>query len=631
MMLLDRPRSATLFAAIVLILSIATFRDIRFASFFVDERSAFPLGVGTSVFARSGSIAALVQLVLAAVCLPLGLDRSRIPRDVRVGLLLFLAIAIAAGALAVAIDTGLSGAHPSNAAGAVMALALTLLAVAIGAQAERLDPILLGRPGPWGIVVLALVIATFDLVATHMGAARWAYVLVVLGGLLFAERAFVRVFTVIALGLTLFGSAAAPRGEIATFAGIADAGLAIGAILLAAFFVDRTLRTRQAQQHIADQTAAIEHLTGTAHFELDLTSMTFTPTPAFGALHDVSAQPRQDWGSFLAAHIPPQQQVELAASMAAARHGQTAETVAYSFHRRDGETGDALLRWVPIRDDRGVTARLTGIVHDVTRHYRCERGSAELRAQLCQAQKLETLGLLAGGVAHDLSNTLVPVTILAPLVMEAITDPTDRQSMALIIESAQRARELARDMLAYTREEAVTLERVRLDDLIRGYLPLLRARVPAEISIVEALAPVPAITGNIRQLYQVVLNLTVNAAQAIGSRGGTITIGTIAEPARDGGRRSVRLFVSDDGEGIDPATLDRIFEPFFSTKQGDDANGIGLAIVRRIVQTHGGVISAKGAPGQGARFDLLFPAATAARRRKFSSPASETQWQSAST
>ncbi|WP_457348649.1 two-component system sensor histidine kinase NtrB [Sphingomonas sp. UYP23] len=599
-------------------------------SFLIDGRTAFPLGVGTSIAALSSLIAALVQLVLAAVCLTLGLDRSRIPQGIRVGLLLFLAIMIAAGALAVGIGTGLNGAHASNASGAITALLLTLLAVAIGAQAERLDPILLAHPGLWGTVSLALAIATFDLVATHTAAARWAYILLVLSGLLFPRRVFARVFTVVALGLTLFGLAAAPRGEIATFVGIADTGLAIGAILLAALFVDRTLRSRQAEQHIADQTTAIEQMTGAARFELDLASMTFTPTPAFGALHGLSAEPHQVWRSFVAAHITPQQQVELAASLAAARHGRTADTLAYSFLRRDGDMGDALLRWVPIRDDRGAIARLTGIVQDVTRHYRCERGSAELRAQLCQAQKLETLGLLAGGVAHDLSNTLVPVTILAPLVLESITDPTDRQSMALIIESAQRARELARDMLAYTREEAVTLERVRPDDLIRAYLPLLRARVPAAITIVEALAPVPAITGNIRQLYQVVLNLVVNAAQAIGSRGGTITIGTIAEPARDGGRRSVRLFVCDDGEGIDPATLDRIFEPFFSTKQGDEANGIGLAIVRRIIQSHGGVISAKSAPGQGARFDLLFPAATAAHRRKRSPPASEAEWQSAS-
>lgn len=623
MLLLDRPRSAALFAGLVLSLSAATLGYGRLLPLLVAGRTAFPLWAESGVAGRLVPIVALAQLLFGAGCLALGLGRSWIARDVRLGLVLLLAVVAAAGALDVAIAAGPTGGHGAR---AIMALSLTLLAAAMVAHGRRLEPVLLGRPGPWGIVVLTLVIAACDLAATRTATVRWAYVAIVLCGLLFRERVFVRVFAVLAVGLTLFGLAAGPRGEIA------DASLAIGAMLLAAFLVDRTLRLRQEQRDIADQTVAIEQMTGTARFELDLASMTLTASPAFDALHGLAPQPRQDWRSFVAAHIPPQHQMALAASLAAARRGETAETLAYSFLRGDGETGDARLRWVPIHDDRGASVRLTGIVQDVTHQYRCERGSVELRARLNQAQKLETLGLLAGGVAHDLSNTLVPVTILAPLVLESITDSTDRQSVALIIESAQRARELARDMLAYTREEPVAVERIRLDELIRDHLPLLRARVPAEIAIVDALAPVPLIAGNIRQLYQVLLNLTVNAAQAIGPRGGTITIGTIAEPARDDGDRcAVRLFVADDGAGIDPATLDHIFEPFFSTKQGDEASGIGLAIVRRIVQTHGGTISVKSAPGRGTRFDLVFPVVAAARGRTLPSPASEVLWQSAST
>lgn len=633
MMLFDRPRSAALLACLVLVATFATWRYSRPITPLVADRTLIPVWFASGVPDRLVRIVVLVPVMVAAVCLPLSLARSRIAPEIRVGLVLFLGIAIAAGAFAVAIETTLGGGLATDPARTVTTLSLGLLAIAMIAYAGLLDTVLLGRPGPWAIVALALAVAICDLVATGSGAARWAYVLVVLGGLLFVQRVFVRVFALVAVGLTLFGLAAAPRGEIATFAGVADVGLAIAAMLLAALLVDRTLRARQAYRQIADQTAAFEQLTGAARFELDLASMTLTASPAFELLHGLAPQPRHDWRSFVATHVPAHHHAALAASLAAARRGDPADPLAYSVLRPDGESRDLRLRWVPIRDHRGAIARLTGIVQDIPRDHDSVRGNTDMWMQPSQAQKLETLGLLAGGVAHDLNNTLVPVTILAPLVLESITDPTDRQSVALIIDSAQRARELARDMLAYTREEPVALERIRLDALIREQLPLLRARVPAEITIVDALAPVPAMAGNMCQLYQIVLNLTVNAAQAIGPRGGTITIGTVVEPGEDDerGGRSIRLFVGDDGPGIDPAALDHIFEPFFSTKQGDEASGIGLAIVRRIVQTHGGVISAESVPGQGARFDLLFPAAAPARGRTRPNPANEALWQSAST
>lgn len=627
MLLLDHDRSAALFAGLVVISGTVVICDLTGISAALLGPNSAQLSLGSAMPRHIVLGAVVLQVVFGAGCLLLGLVRRRGSQDSRIASWLFLAIALSAEAL-VMLSAGLADSHRAF---VVVGAGMLLLAAAVIVQGGRRDPVPLDHPQLWVPIVLALAIATADLVATRTDAVRWAYLLVVACGLLFPQRAFVRVFTAISIALIVFGSVASQR-ELASVGGLVDAGLAICVILIAGVLVDRQCKARHVHRETIERLAAIQRMTATACFELDLESMTFAPSAAFEALHGRTSCARDDWRSFVAMHIPPDQQRALSATLAAARDGHATDTLAYSFQRLDGEPGDAQLHWVPTRDDHGMIVSLTGIVQDVTAQRQCERGRAELRSRLCEAQKLEMLGLLAGGVAHDLGNTLVPVTLLAPLLLDSITDPTDRQSVELIIEAAHRARTLARTMLACTREDAAALERVRLDRLVRDSLPLLRARVPAGVTIVDALAPVPAIEGNLCQLYQVLLNLTVNAAQAIGTHGGTVTIGIAAEPPGASRPRLVRLFVEDDGEGIAPETLDRIFEPFFSTKAGDDASGIGLAIVRCIVQTHSGVISAKSTPGGGARFDLLFPvAAPALSLSLLPTPASEALWQSAST
>ena len=631
-LLLDRPRRAAPVAGGVVLFGAFILRDWATVSEMFVSPGQFSHWLAAAMPGRLLPSAALLQIVVGIACLELGLDRLHGSRDLRIALILFVPIALTAEALVMLV----AGLDASNLTLLTMAASLVFLAGAMGAYGLRHDAALAAAPRLWLPVVLAVAIASTDLLATHSSAARWGYVLVVACGLLLPHRVFVRVLTTVSVGLALFGLVASQRSESASVASLLDAALAIGAIVLAGVLVDRQWQARQAHREMTERFAAIQQMTATTCFELDLASMAFVPSPAFDSLHGRTAPVRNDWRSFVAAYIPVEQQAALAASLAAAHHGRATDAVAYSFQRPDGERGDALLRWVPTRDTHGVIVSLTGIVHDVTLQRKSERGSAELRAKLDDALKLETLGLLAGGVAHDLSNTLVPLGILAPLVLETITDPTDRHSMDLIIESATRARELARAMLASTREEPTALERVRLDELVRDLLALLRARFPAGITIVDALAPVPAIEGNVCQLYQIVLNLTVNAAQAIGPRGGTITIGTAAEPSGDARARSVRLFVCDDGAGIRPEIIDHIFEPFASSKDGNEASGIGLAIVRRIVQTHSGVISVQSNLGQGARFDLLFPVARPVSgppspNLSHPSPASEAPWRSAST
>ncbi|WP_404336710.1 nitrogen regulation protein NR(II) [Sphingomonas sp. MMS12-HWE2-04] len=231
---------------------------------------------------------------------------------------------------------------------------------------------------------------------------------------------------------------------------------------------------------------------------------------------------------------------------------------------------------------------------------------ADLEAQLRHAQKLEALGTLAGSIVHDMNNTLVPITTLAPLLMETI-DPADRHILKIILNAARRAKELVREMLVFSRKDELPPEIFRLDQLMKDALVIIRAGIPASIEIVEQLSPVPEMVGRKGQIYQAILNLATNAGQAIGDRAGAITIGVLEDRDADGAP-NIRLFVADDGPGMAPEIVERIFEPYFSTKTATTGTGLGLAIVRGIITSHGGSIAVHSVVGKGTRFDVLFPA-----------------------
>jgi PAS domain S-box-containing protein len=292
-------------------------------------------------------------------------------------------------------------------------------------------------------------------------------------------------------------------------------------------------------------------------------------------------------------------------------------------HRQVG--GDSRLRWlrssgVPMFDTEGGFVGYQGATTDVTAYLEADaaadRQRRDLEAQLQHAQKLEVLGALAGGIAHDLNNTLVPVIALAKITVEKLPDQSrERRNLATILEAGARARDLVRQILAFTRKEAPTRTTVELSVLIRGSLKMLRASVPSTIQIEEAIAEVPPVRGDPGQIHQVMINLVVNAAQAIGESSGKIAVELATAPSDqlDQGRHpwtgpAVRLSVQDSGCGMDEATMQRIFEPFFTTKAVGEGTGIGLSVVHGIVAQHGGRIAVASRRGKGTRFDVYLPA-----------------------
>jgi PAS domain S-box-containing protein len=262
-----------------------------------------------------------------------------------------------------------------------------------------------------------------------------------------------------------------------------------------------------------------------------------------------------------------------------------------------------------VRAADGRPLRVVGTVHDITEQ-RAEEGKRRaLEMQLIHAQRLDAIGTLAGGIAHDLNNTLVPIVALSKLSLARAAPGTlERENFDLIYQAGRRAKELVGQVLAFSRREAPEKRPVELGGLVTETLRLMRASLPSSIDLrwrMEETRPVEADSG---QLHQVVVNLVTNAAQAIGREPGVIVVEVAMEPDEDEARPRVRMSVRDSGPGMSAQTRARIFEPFFTTRDVGEGTGLGLAIVHGIVTSHGGTIDVRSEMGEGAEFVMRLPA-----------------------
>ncbi len=268
---------------------------------------------------------------------------------------------------------------------------------------------------------------------------------------------------------------------------------------------------------------------------------------------------------------------------------------------------DGTLRWVhdrafPVRTPAGEVYRIVGIAGDIT-----ER--KELEEQFRQSQKMEVIGQLAGGVAHDFNNIL---TIIQGQAVLAQADPSlsesVRGSVAEILDAANRAANLTRKLLSFSRKQLLRLRPLGLNDVISDLGRMLTRAVGPMVTLETKLAPVlPPIMGDQSMLEQILLNLAVNARDAM-PVGGRLTISTFS--ASTGTDPVVGLRVTDTGTGISPEILPHIFEPFFTTKDVHKGTGLGLATVQGIVKQHRGQIRLTSEVGLGTTFELTFPATT---------------------
>jgi two-component system, cell cycle sensor histidine kinase and response regulator CckA len=279
------------------------------------------------------------------------------------------------------------------------------------------------------------------------------------------------------------------------------------------------------------------------------------------------------------------------------------------------------ITWIRFSGEVNLTeGYLEGVASDITEMKNAEMERARIEKQYRQAQKVEAIGRLAGGVAHDMNNLLVPIVGYSELLLTYF-DPGDRlhHFVKQISEAGDRCKDLVQQLLAFGRKQTLEYQPIDLNHTIVEFGQLLNRTIRENIEISTVLAPeIETIRADIGQIEQVIMNLCVNAQDAM-QDGGKLVMETavtefdrsdvLANPGFKMGRYVV-LAVSDTGVGMDPATKKQIFEPFFSTK-GARGTGLGLATVYGIVMQHGGNISVYSEVGKGTTFKVYLPVSDA--------------------
>jgi two-component system cell cycle sensor histidine kinase/response regulator CckA len=289
--------------------------------------------------------------------------------------------------------------------------------------------------------------------------------------------------------------------------------------------------------------------------------------------------------------------------------------------RRDGSVFPALLTISPVRDERGNAVASSVIARDITDQKRTEES-------LRETQRLESLGLLAGGIAHDFNNLLTGVIGNASLLSDEFAAGSPQSEIVQgLMHAAERMARLTSQMLAYSGRGHFVIEPVDLSKQVIQIISLIQASIPKNVELRLSLAnDLPPIEVDVSQLQQVIMNLVINAAEAIGNEQGTVAVRTeletlgqehvkanLARTMPQHGEH-VAITVEDTGCGMDDSVRSRIFDPFFTTKF--TGRGLGLSSVLGIVRGHRGLITLDTHPGGGTKFRVFFPASTAGARHE---------------
>jgi len=287
--------------------------------------------------------------------------------------------------------------------------------------------------------------------------------------------------------------------------------------------------------------------------------------------------------------------------------------MSFSGRRKDGTIFPVEISLSFIEEDGSKV--VLAMIDDVTERKRVEERLRELA-------KVESLGVLAGGIAHDFNNMLTGILGNASMAMDELpADSSCRESIGEVIRSAERAAHLTNQMLAYSGKGRFLVQPVNLSQFTRDIVHLMRSSIPrtAELDL-QLVEGVPLVEADIAQLQQLIMNLLINAGEAIGDAPGTVTVRTGVRELSEGDNpvgsrhidlvpgRYVFLQVKDTGAGMDELTRQRIFDPFFTTKF--TGRGLGLSAVVGIVRGHAGAIEVESTPGHGATFTVLFPETT---------------------
>jgi len=284
----------------------------------------------------------------------------------------------------------------------------------------------------------------------------------------------------------------------------------------------------------------------------------------------------------------------------------------------DGSVHYIIARAKLFRDETGQPLRVNGLAWDITERKLAEEQRAKLEAELQQAQKLETIGTLAGGIAHDFNNILQPIMGYTEMELNDLSPSNPlRKSLEEVLKASLRAKELIRQILAISRSTEEQ-QRIPIDisSIIKEALKLLRSSLPSSIEMRQKIRKSVALADP-TQIHQVLMNLCTNAAHAMGDKGILeVRLSPVDLSESDLADQAIfdlkpgaylRLSVSDTGSGIDAKTMERIFDPYFTTKEVGKGSGLGLAVINGIVKRHEGAITVQSVPGKGTTFSIYFP------------------------
>jgi two-component system cell cycle sensor histidine kinase/response regulator CckA len=287
---------------------------------------------------------------------------------------------------------------------------------------------------------------------------------------------------------------------------------------------------------------------------------------------------------------------------------------------------DGVVRWIEDRKtsvftDVGAFSGIDGILFDITERVAAQDEKRQLELRLKKTQRLETIGTLAGGIAHDFNNILTPILGYAEMGVASLTDEDPlHEYFAEIMQASMRAQNLVAQILTFSRADERTPVVVSVQAIVDEAMKLLRPSIPATITISQTIdGNCGYVLADPSQIHQVIVNLCTNAFQAMEASGGLLTI-DLREVIPDGefrrlmpalsGERYVQLSVSDTGQGMDEATMERIFEPFYTTKPVNKGTGLGLSVVHGIVTSSKGDVAVESAVGMGSTFRIYLPVIT---------------------
>jgi PAS domain S-box-containing protein len=284
----------------------------------------------------------------------------------------------------------------------------------------------------------------------------------------------------------------------------------------------------------------------------------------------------------------------------------------------DGKNRWLMSRGKPVFDEKGQVSRYLGIVIDITERKEAEEEKKSLQSRLIQAQKMEAIGTLAGGIAHDFNNILGAILGYAEMVQEdSPAGSMARKDIDQVVKASHRAKDLVKQILAFSRQAQTDHIPVQPGGIIKEALKMLRSSLPATIDIRQDIDPEAGlILADPTHIHQVMVNLCTNAFHAMEETGGALTISLkkktlsqndLANEPRVQPGDFVQLSISDTGPGIAPEIREKIFDPYFTTKEVGKGTGMGLAIIHGIAKSYNGFVTCHSQLGEGTVFQVYLP------------------------